>query len=131
MVKRRKTKELTKTKKEEVITSAEDTTPDKAVEEVVEEVAPEGMFASDVERLEFKITTMDIAALEKDAKILKQQINILEHEKMLTSLKVSDVNARLVQKKRDSNLMLEGIAKKVGMTAKSISLDVDTGEIKT
>ena len=100
------------------------------VEEVIEEPAPEGHFASDVERLEFKILTIEITGIEKDIKIFKQQIDILEREKTLASMRVSDTNARLVYKKKDANALLDSIARKVGLTAKGITIDTDTGEIK-
>jgi hypothetical protein len=100
------------------------------VKEVIEEPEQEGHFASDVERLEFKILTIEITGIEKDVKIFKQQIDILEREKTLTSMRVSDANARLVYKKKDANQLLDSIAKKVGLTAKGITIDTDTGEIK-
>jgi hypothetical protein len=126
MTNKRKTKKANKIEALEL--KEENKAPE--VEEVIKEPEQEGHFASDVDRLEFKILTIEITGIEKDVKIFKQQIDILEREKTLTSMRVSDTNARLVYKKKDANQLLDSIAKKVGLTAKSVTVDTDTGEIK-
>jgi hypothetical protein len=120
---------MAKKKKNE--NKSQDIVEDNKVETKNEE---EDLFCDDLvltneQLLEIRFSHLERETINKDIKILYQEIQILDRQKELANLRVSDMKNRATIKDRDHKDLIENIGRKVGKSLLDSQINFETGRV--
>jgi hypothetical protein len=118
-------------KKKKNQNKSQDIVEDNKVETKNEE---EDLFCDDLvltneQLLEIRFSHLERETINKDIKILYQEIQILDRQKELANLRVSDMKNRATIKDRDHKDLIENIGRKVGKSLLDSQINFETGRV--
>lgn len=105
------------------------------IKEVKKEVVEDGdFFCDDVvltkeQLLEIKNSHLERECINKDTKIFFTEIQLLDRQKELSNLRMSDMKARATMKDRDHKDLIEDIGRKVGVSLLDSQINFETGKV--
>lgn len=81
------------------------------------------------QHLSIKLSTTGRMLIQKDIELKLSQIGMLDREKTIANLQLSDARHKLVRHEREHNALIERISMITGINFKTTAIHPDTGEL--
>lgn len=89
----------------------------------------DGLRLSKEQLLTIRVSHLEREFLQKDVESKFRQTEILERDKTIANLQLSDLKAKLTRKTHEHKELIEEIGRKLGVDLKNTTINPETGEV--